>query len=181
MQEVEGGRAIVLAIHPRHAARIYAGEKTAELRRSTPSARVRMAFIYETAPVSALTGVMLVDEVHRASPSRTWREFSQRLCISEQEFFEYIRGCRAATVYEVSQPVRFPNDVSLVKATRMRRPPQSYTYLDRTMTSRVLQSVPLRHSPALSTRRGPYLRQSTLHRWEERASELDVFRRDPSG
>ena len=180
-QEVAGERAIILAIHPQYAASIYAGRKTAELRRSSPSAKVRMAFIYETAPVSAITGVMLIDQVRRASPSRTWREFSRRLCISEQDFLEYLRGCKAATIYEVSNAVRFPSGVPLVKTTRLRRPPQSYSYLDRTMTARLLRSVDL-------TKRGPrvggetsLLRQSTLRQWEERAAALEVFDRDPSG
>lgn len=180
MREVAGERAIVLAIHPRYAARIYAGEKTAELRRASPSSRVRMAFIYETAPASAITGVMLVDEVCRASPTRAWRQFSRRLCISQQEFLEYLRGCRAATVYEVSEAVRFPRQVPLVKTTRLRRAPQSYSYLDRTTSSKVLRSAALPQESLKAAGGAPLLSQSTLREWEERASGLEVFGRTPT-
>lgn len=175
MRELVGERAIVLAIHPRHAARIYAGEKTAELRRASPSSRVCMAFIYETSPTSAITGVVMVEAVSRSSPTRAWRQFSRRLCISEQEFYEYLKGCRAATVYEVSRPFRFPHSVPLVRTTRLRRPPQSYSYLDRTATSHVLRSV----ARAQRTTEGPtnpaFLFQSTLREWKERASVLEIF------
>lgn len=175
MRELAGERAIVLAIHPRHAARIFAGEKTAELRKASPSSRVCMAFIYETAPTSAITGVMLIEAVSRASPGRAWRQFRRRLCISELEFYEYLRGCRAATVYEVSHPFRFPRQVSLVRTTRLRRPPQSYSYLDRTATTQVLQSVG--RGPMISSDRcfPSVLCQSTLREWEDRASALVVF------
>lgn len=177
MREVAGERAIVMAIHPRYAARIYAGEKTAELRRASPSSRVRMAFIYETAPASAITGVMLVDEVCRASPTLAWRQFSRRLCISQQEFLEYLRGCRAATVYKVSEAVKFPRHVPLVKATRLRRPPQSYSYLDRTTSSKVLRSAALPKETLESSGGASFPWQSTLRQWEERASGLEAFGR----
>jgi len=172
MQELAGGRAIVLAIHPEYAARIYSGKKTAELRRAAPSSRVGIAFIYETAPESAITGVMLVDGVSRASPARTWHQFSRRLCISEQEFYEYLRGCRAAAVYEVSHPFRFPKRVPLVKTTRLRRPPQSYSYLDRRISSSVLRSALGRVHTRASHQEDALLCQSTLHEWEERASVI---------
>lgn len=165
MREVVGERAIVLAIHPQHARKIYAGEKTAELRRASPVHRIHLVFIYETAPVSAITGMMLVSEVSRASPFRTWKEFSRRLCITEREFHDYLRGCRAATVYEVSKALRFPKEVPLVKTTRLRRPPQSYSYLDRDMTSRVLHSV--------SSMSIPFQTQSTLSQWVEHLSDLN--------
>ena len=177
MREVAGERAIVLAIHPRYAARIYAGEKTAELRRASPSSRVRMAFIYETAPASAITGVMLVDEVCRASPTRAWRQFGRRLCISQQEFLEYLRGCRTATVYKVSEAVKFPRRVALVKATRLRRPPQSYSYLDRTTSSKVLRSAAFPQETLQPQGGASFPWQSTLRQWEERASGLEVFGR----
>lgn len=175
MRELVGERAIVLAIHPRHAARIYAGEKTAELRRASPSSRVCMAFIYETSPTSAITGVMMVEAVSRSSPTRVWRQFSRRLCISEQDFHEYLRGCRAATVYEVSRPFRFPRSVPLVRTTRLRRPPQSYSYLDRTATSHVLRSVARTPSATEGSSKPGFLFQATLREWEERASVLEVF------
>ncbi|MGP8077189.1 MAG: ASCH domain-containing protein [Thermoplasmata archaeon] len=173
MQELVGGRAIVLAIHPEYAARIYSGEKTAELRRAAPASPVRIAFIYETAPESAITGVMLVDGVSRTSPARAWRQFSRRICISEQEFYEYLNGCRAATVYEVSRPFKFPRRVLLVKTTHLRRPPQSYSYLDRAVTSNVLRSgVPPPIVP--ETHQGhTYMCQATLREWEGRLSFLE--------
>jgi predicted transcriptional regulator len=174
MRELVGDRAIVLAIHPEHAARIYTGEKTAELRRASPSARVTLAFIYETAPESAITGVMLVEQVSRASPPRIWRQFRRRLCISELDFQEYLRGCKAATVYEVSHPFRFPRHVPLVRTTHLRRPPQSYSYIDRMATSQVLRDAKRSGVSRASEGDERFLLQSTLREWEGRASSLGL-------
>lgn len=57
---------LLLSFYPEHAERIYRGEKRAELRKSFPGS-AKIVFIYETAPVSALTGAFLVKEAIKTS------------------------------------------------------------------------------------------------------------------
>ena len=55
---------VLLSIHPEYAAMIYAGKKKIELRTNVPtkySLCFDYIFIYETAPIFAVTGWMKVD------------------------------------------------------------------------------------------------------------------------
>lgn len=57
---------ILLSIHPANAKKVYLGHKRAELRKSFPPS-ARFVFLYETAPVSAVTGAFLVKEAIKTS------------------------------------------------------------------------------------------------------------------
>src|SRR6266849_4360642 len=57
---------LMLSFYPEHAERIYLGEKRAELRKTFPGS-AKIVFIYETSPVSALTGAFWVKEAIKTS------------------------------------------------------------------------------------------------------------------
>src|SRR2546427_4303781 len=60
---------VLLSFYPEHAQRIYLSKKQAELRKSFPESS-RLVFIYETAPVAALTGAFTVKEAIKTSVPR---------------------------------------------------------------------------------------------------------------
>src|SRR5207245_9559714 len=101
-------RPIVLSLHAEYARLIYQGTKRAELRRRGPSGKLGVVLVYETAPVSRVTGWFRVDRVETASRKRLWHVYRQHLAISRSEFKRYLGGCQTPTVLTFSTQVCFP-------------------------------------------------------------------------
>lgn len=123
-------RAILLALHPRFARLIYSGEKTAELRRVAPSSEVRIAYIYETAPVGRVTGWFQIEGSDRDSATKLWSRYQKSLSITRAEYLKYVRGCRQPTVLSISSRRKFRRGLALANLHGPVRPPQSYRYFD---------------------------------------------------
>lgn len=92
---------VILAIHPRHAAAIYAGKKRWVFSKVPPPVP-GWVLLYETAPVSAVTGkVFLVAEI-QGEPvcvldiAKTQKTIGGGPGITEREFRAYVGKARSA-------------------------------------------------------------------------------------
>ena len=88
-------KAILLSIHPKWAKKIYSGEKKVEWRKtasSNPFIDQIPIFLYETAPVKKITGLIYVDRIKRYSiggicgPVYTWG------CVPYEDLEKYASG-----------------------------------------------------------------------------------------
>jgi predicted transcriptional regulator len=122
---------IVLALHPRYAQLIYDGKKRAELRRSFGGPGTRVVFIYETAPVSAVTGFFLVKGFRSMRPQSAWREFDGKLGLTHAEFNEYVHGCDEVKILEIGKTAKLPAPLTLRAFTGRDSAPQSFCYVSR--------------------------------------------------
>jgi len=131
-------RPILLSVHPEYARLIYQGTKRAELRRRRPAAKLGVVLVYETAPVSRVTGWFRVDRIETAPQSRLWNAYRDHLAISRSEFKRYLGGCSTPTVLTFSTRRCFRRGLSLRASTGITRPPQSFCYLDPRRVARIL-------------------------------------------
>jgi len=89
-------RTAVISIHPYHANRIYSGKKRIEFRRRASGLKVfDRLLIYETRPVSLITGEAIIEAIHV--------ETFDDLCMMEPDFFE--RNCVARYLNGSRSPV----------------------------------------------------------------------------
>lgn len=118
-------KAVMFSLAPRHAKRIFDGDKHYEFRRTTPRLSLpARAYVYETKPTGAVVGTFLVT----ASTSGE-DVFSLELDPHEREsVVEYLRGAARPTALAVSLPVRFPDPLPL-SHWGLLRAPQSYQYV----------------------------------------------------
>lgn len=66
--------AIVLAIKPEYAEKIFNGEKTVEFRRKLPNEEIEVVYLYESSPVRKITGEFKTKAVMRDRDARElWR------------------------------------------------------------------------------------------------------------
>ncbi len=122
---------VVLAVHPRFAQLIYEGSKRVELRRSFGGLGTRVAFIYETAPVSAVTGFFLLKGFRTMSPRLAWREFDGKLGLTQDEFRSYVQGRDEVKILEIGKTARLPSPLPLRAFTGRDSAPQSFCYVSR--------------------------------------------------
>jgi type I restriction enzyme S subunit len=122
---------VLLSIKPKYAELIKSGLKKYEFRRKIfNKAGGCRVFIYSTSPVKKITGVFDASIVHHESPRRIWDMFGTHSGLSEEEFFQYFKGCNVAYAIEIRNLVTFeePQDPSnyFLEFT----PPQSYRYFN---------------------------------------------------
>lgn len=108
-------RIILLAIKPRFAKAIYRGEKKIEFRKKIPTAMLPKngnnlvgALLYESAPVSAVTGGCLLS-LAAFSPNGVFsEEIIKSGCLTSKELNDYFVG-KPGYALSVSEPVHWEN------------------------------------------------------------------------
>ena len=124
------GRVALLSIHPRYAEAILHGEKLVELRRTAVARDVTHVLIYATAPVQAVVGWFDVEGVDVDSKTGIWDAHGAVAGVTRQEFRDYFAGAARAFAIRVGHAQRLDPALSLDQIPGVRRPPQSFEYLD---------------------------------------------------
>ena len=137
---------IVLSIHPKWAELIYQGKKTLELRKTIPLKNVERVYLYETAPVCAVTGFFKYFAYTRITKKafNAYKNIvTEKSCVPLKDIKKYfgksdkIFGwvCNAGSNSNVfSKPV--PLSVFEIK-----RAPQSWCYTEFTVNAITKQDV----------------------------------------
>jgi predicted transcriptional regulator len=128
----------LISIRPHHASRLWSGAKRAEFRR----ARVRMVpplwlAVYETLPVGAVTGAILVQSVTHDTPAALIAlepDLAERATVCA-----YLRGSKRASALHVHGTYRLDSPLPL-DSLGVLRAPQSYQRLPAPVT--LLQAEP---------------------------------------
>ena len=105
---------LLMSLKPSYADLIFAGQKTAELRRR---ALLEMkgcdVFVYVTRPVMMLRGGFTVGEVWCDTPDRIWETVSDRAKVDKADFDAYYAGRPIAYALEITSVWEYVNPVSL--------------------------------------------------------------------
>lgn len=123
---------IMLSLQPQYMQQIRDGSKHYEYRRKYRTERTR-AFIYENAPVAAVTAVLELDEPIVAPPDEIARIADGVRAGHGASVLEYMAGLDVG----FAVPIRAWNDIDPVDQDELRSvhppfaPPQSYVLLDR--------------------------------------------------
>ena len=106
---------LLISLKPNYADLIFAGQKTAELRRR---ALTKMkgcdVFVYVTRPVMKLRGGFSVGEVWCDTPDQIWETVSDRAKVDKADFDAYYAGRSIAYALEVTDVWEYANPVGLV-------------------------------------------------------------------
>ena len=121
-------RVAVLAIKPKYAETIYAGTKSWEFRKVPPPVP-GLVLLYESAPVSAITGRVWLSAKIQGLKRIVWAFISgQKMLgfepgLTEQEFEAYVGKAESVAACFVSSPKRFDKPIPLLNGVR---PPQNW-------------------------------------------------------
>ena len=117
---------IVMAIKPKYAKAIYAGKKNWEFRKAPPPL-FKTIYLYESAPVSAVTGAVVFGEAVTGLPFSVWEIVKTNRCFTKNlpgirlsDLEEYV-GKKLVTALRVTEAGQFKSPIPLESA-----PPQNW-------------------------------------------------------
>ena len=128
----------ILSIHPRFAEAILNGEKRVEFRRTRFSRDVSHVVIYATQPVGKVIGWFEVAGIEVLHPDDLWKKFRHCGGIDEEDFRTYYDGRETGYAIRVRRSCRLHQPKALTVVSPDTRPPQSFTYLNKTAVRRML-------------------------------------------
>lgn len=121
---------ILMSIHHKYAQLIYSGEKTVELRKTTPTAlddEKLMVYLYET-DLKSITGIIYVDfcrEITEITP-----KIIENSCLSRKEIEAYKdRGRGKLYGWEICGIDEYGPDWLLPEDLHVKKAPQSWQYI----------------------------------------------------
>lgn len=129
-------KAVLLPLHERHAAAIYAGRKAWEFR-TFAIPRVDSIFIYETIPVQRITGMIGIGRVIVGSPAKIWEDHAKGTGIGESEFFKRFGTREQVLAHEISIVEKLPVAWDPVELFKEFHPPQGFRYIPANAVPRV--------------------------------------------
>lgn len=123
--EASHPKVYVMALKPKYAKMIYEGRKNWEFRKAPPPLMKRI-FIYESAPVSAITGTVYFCEAVRSVPSVVWETikgspWTKNLTGISFDNLKKYAGKDMVTALRVYEPKRLPAPVKMEC-----KPPQNW-------------------------------------------------------
>ena len=125
---------IILSIKPVYTAKLLAGSKTIELRKSRPNiGHGDIAIFYSTSPVKSVVGYGVVSTVIEDAPHRLWLNYKEKLGIDKEGFVKYFEG-REKAVGIMFEKVVSVNPISLDLLRIIIagfQPPQFFRYLSK--------------------------------------------------
>jgi predicted transcriptional regulator len=120
---------IILSIHPKWAEKIYSGEKTVEVRKTEPnqerprSAGDPLIYLYETAPIKKITGIVFLSGVYRVEKQNVIHWLASGSCLKSKELIKYSNG-KDLYGWELEKPFKLPISQDIKGSV-----PQSWRYL----------------------------------------------------
>lgn len=142
---------IVLSIHPEHAAKIYAGEKKIEFRTTIPrkynlyegvAPWDDYIFLYETAPVFAVTGYIKVDSyininrVFRDNNLDRMRDIIKNGCMSFEQIIKYKPNLQLWG-WHIKEFYNWGRNEYITRFSPSEKPPQSWCYTKADLQSQI--------------------------------------------
>lgn len=160
---------LLLSLHPEYAAMIYAGEKKIELRTTIPRKYELCEdyiFIYETAPIFAVTGWMKVDSYINVNKILNGdRKDLKRMIINESRLtMEQIKDYKPILQlwgWHIAEAYNFGRKEFITRFSTNEKPPQSWCYT----RSEIQSNICLKFDHVL-TKKSYKKEKEILKRWD---------------
>lgn len=125
-------RNVLISIKAQYVDKILSGEKKVEFRRKCFSKDVTRAYIYESAPVSAIIGYFEVAGIETDRPMAIWQKYYDIGGILESDFFKYANGPEFMSAIRIGKIHQFKTKIHLndLKEYGMMSVPQNYCNID---------------------------------------------------
>lgn len=121
----------LISIRPNFVAKILAGEKRLEFRRSWASEQVDVLVIYSSSPVQRIVASVNVVGVTEGSPTALWGLAQEKGGgVPRQLLYDYFEGKKTGFAIEIADVLEFEQPVDPKKLFNNFIAPQSFRYLD---------------------------------------------------
>jgi len=137
MDRKSARRVALMSIKPQYAFRLFSGEKRVEFRRRATTDKITHIVVYATRPVSAVVGILEIEDLVRGTPKALWRAFSKVGGIERADFFDYFAGTTTGVAYVVGKARSCALACELGKFGLPKVPPQAVQYLPPDITEEI--------------------------------------------
>lgn len=121
---------ILLSIKPEYVERIAKHSKRYEFRKRNFKGKPSEIWIYSSAPVKKIVGIIYVEDILEGTPSELWTECKQYAGIKEKPYFDYFKGRNRGIAIKIKDYKQFDKPIDPYRIKSGFTPPQSYAYLD---------------------------------------------------
>ena len=121
---------LLLSIKPLFVKGIINKEKIYELRRNFTKKQIDKIVIYESAPISRVVGEFEVEKVLHESLENLWDITKDFSCVDREFFEKYFNWKEYWYAIKIKNPKRYKKP-KLITDYWMKRPPQSYAFIEK--------------------------------------------------
>lgn len=136
---------LLISVRPKFAARIFAGEKTVELRRVRPHvAPGDTILFYISSPEKKIGALSKIKRITDAKVDELWQEVKADAAVTQAEYIEYFEGVDTGYAIHFSEIKKFTDPIELNHIKEIIpgfTAPQSYRYFSPTELSNVLAAA----------------------------------------
>lgn len=126
---------VLLSIKPEFAEKIFEGTKRFEFRKSIfKNTQVKRIIVYASYPVQKVIGEFEIEEILKASPPALWKLTQNYSGITKQYFDQYFTVKDMGYAIKINKVIRYESPLNLQEDFGIKFPPQSYMYLQETMS-----------------------------------------------
>lgn len=133
---------ILLSIKPEYVEQIERHTKLFEFRKRNFKKLPSEVWIYASAPVKKIVGIIQVRDIIEDTPISLWSRCKQNAGIKEKAFFEYFKGKNQGIAIVIKDYIKFEIPIDPYKVNPDFIPPQSYAYLDNIFSDEIEQYLP---------------------------------------
>lgn len=124
---------VIITLPTKLANLIYEGQKTIEVRKNWPKLfdlENDVVYICEKG-TGLVTGMIIIDDHFKSNDLKmVWYCWNNRICIDEQDYFNYVQDAKEIHLWHISVAERFIKPYSLKNVFCINSAPQSYVYSD---------------------------------------------------
>jgi predicted transcriptional regulator len=121
---------VLLSVRPEYANKIFSGGKKYEFRKTYFNKDVDKIYIYCTAPMQKILGVIFFEKIIYDSPIRLWQKCNGFSGMTKNEFFNYFKGRKKGFAIVIKKAVAFDKPIDPKSKLSNFTPPQSFYYFD---------------------------------------------------
>lgn len=121
---------ILLSIKPEYVEQIERHTKRFEFRKRNFKNLPSEVWIYASAPVKKIVGIIQVGAIIEDTPISLWERCKQNSGIKEKAFFKYFKGKNKGIAIVIKDYIKFETPIDPYKVNSGFTAPQSYAYLD---------------------------------------------------
>ncbi|MBL4621002.1 MAG: hypothetical protein JKY89_01250 [Immundisolibacteraceae bacterium] len=119
---------LLISIQPKHANKIFSGEKLFEFRKKIPIYKIKTALVYSSYPTKMIIGEFEIEETLTFTPEELWIKTGHKSGITKEFFNEYFKNTSISHALKIKNPILY-NKPKKLSEFGLKRPPQSFMYL----------------------------------------------------
>ncbi|MCH2451431.1 MAG: ASCH domain-containing protein [Gracilimonas sp.] len=138
---------LFISVKPEFSHKIFNGEKTIELRKSSPNVNIgSTVVVYSTNPDKLIIGYCKVEEIIKTTPRIMWDKYASDLGIEKNDFDDYFESTEVAIGIKLGSVSKLKESITLQSIKEIYpafHPPQTFKYFSKKKVLKIYSKIAL--------------------------------------